>query len=108
MYISDNFKDRCELEFEGCTVQFYFSTDISVPIEIENSDDYSCPAATVPWIIAGSLVGAILLLGLLGLIILKMRLVFLVSTYAWLIATGDLLFLTTNACFVASHLYKPP
>ena len=61
-------------------MQYYFSTDANDPIIVENSRDYSCPASTLPWIIAGSLVGAILLLGLLALIILKICLVFLVSS----------------------------
>lgn len=67
----------CQLDFDDCEVEFRFSTDITVPIEIENSEEYSCPTSSVPWIIAGSLVGAILLLGLLALIILKICLVFL-------------------------------
>ena len=67
------------MEFEGCIVEFSFSTEINRPIEIENSEFYGCPTSTIPWIIAGSLVGAILLLGLLALIILKICLVFLVS-----------------------------
>ena len=60
-------------------MEFYFSTMNADPIMIESSNTYSCPASTLPWIIAGSLVGAILLLGLLALIILKICLVFLVS-----------------------------
>ena len=58
---------------------YYYSIDGPGPVLISNSDDYNCPTSAVPWIIAGSLVGAILVLGLLALLILKICLVFLVS-----------------------------
>ena len=77
--VPEGYQDMCSVQFEGCTVDFYFSIMDEDPVIIENSNDYSCPASTLPWIIAGSLVGAILLLGLLALIVLKICLVFLVS-----------------------------
>ena len=81
--VPEGYQDRCELQFEGCIVEFYFSTMDADPVMIESSNSYSCPASTIPWIIAGSLVGAILLLGILALIILKICLVFLVSGFSY-------------------------
>ena len=82
-YVDVDQDNICELTVDGCEAQFYFSISDSISpainILLENSNDYSCPAPTLPWIIAGTLVGAILLLGLLALIILKICLVVLVS-----------------------------
>ena len=71
--------ETCEVSFTECVVEFSFRPSDPTHITIENARDYSCPASTLPWIIAGSLVGAILLLGLLALVILKICLVFLVN-----------------------------
>ena len=92
--LAEGFRGPCSLEFDGCEVEFHFSIDITVPVLIENSDEYSCPTSSVPWIIAGSLVGAILLLGLLALIILKICLVFLVS-----------IMFTNGGCFTCHLLH---
>ena len=61
-------------------VEFYFSSNKHDPILISNIADYDCLATTLPWIIAGSAVGLILLVGLLALIILKVCLAVLVSS----------------------------
>ena len=65
-----------------CTVEFYFSSDTDDPVVIEGSSQFSCPAGPVSniyWIVAGVLVGAILIIGILALIILKICLVIIVS-----------------------------
>ena len=59
-------------------MEFFFSTDEADPVLIANSEDYICLTTTLPWIIAGSAVGAIVLFGLLALIILKVCLMVLV------------------------------
>ena len=69
----------CTLTFMDCTVEFYFSANTDDPVVIENRNAYDCPPSNIYWIIAGVLVGAILLLGLLALIIVKICLVVLVS-----------------------------
>ena len=71
--------DTCSLEYEGCTVEFFFSTNEADPVLIANSEDYTCLNTILPWIIAGSAVGAILLFGLLALVILKLCLMILVN-----------------------------
>jgi hypothetical protein len=59
-------------------VEFFFSTNNADPILIANSEDYICLNTLLPWIIAGSAVGVILLFGLLALLILKLCLMALV------------------------------
>ena len=78
--IPEGYQDVCTLQFDGCTVEFYFSImdDIELVL-IENSNTYACPASTLPWIIAGSLVGAIILLGVVALVVVKLLLGHFVS-----------------------------
>lgn len=60
-YVDDN----------GCTVTFFVAQDSpSLPVLVRQS--VSCPLGGLPWIIAGSIVGAILLLGLLILLLVKL------------------------------------
>ena len=66
----------CDFQYSGCTYTFYLSETKTSEVLI--SDDINCPLGALPWIIAGSLVGAILLLGLLALILLKLLFMFLV------------------------------
>lgn len=73
------FQESCSIVIGGCTVEFYYDTMDTDAIVIENSDDYSCPASVVPWIIAGTLVGILLLLAVLALALLKACLFFRVS-----------------------------
>ena len=61
-------------------MEFFFSSNKRDPILVSNGADYDCLATTLPWIIAGSAVGLIILVGLLALIILKVCLVVLVSS----------------------------
>ena len=72
--------DTCELVFDDCTVEFYFSSNKLNPILISNAADYDCLTIALPWIIAASAVALILLIGILTLIFLKLCLVILVST----------------------------
>lgn len=71
--------DTCQVIFDGCAVEFYFTLNNADPILIANQADYACPNSLLPWIIAGSLVGLILLVGILALIILKICLIVFVS-----------------------------
>ena len=80
MYTDSYSFDSCDVEFGGCIVEFFFSSvNKRDPILIANRADYDCLATTLPWIIAGSAVGLIVLGGLLALIVLKLCLIVLVS-----------------------------
>lgn len=66
----------CNFDLDGCTYTFFLTQMLDANVLVSNDPD--CPITAVPWIIAGSVIGAILLLGVLALILLKILFVVLV------------------------------